>query len=338
MVMDLLHKQATVDSEALDRACRCDDSVWTNASHDYQDWSYTEPGGIPLAPGALLAEALHQKRLKAAWKPFPPQKLWTKERKAEQDVRDPCSVQKALSLTLTLCLGFALVFLHGSPPWPLRPGRSQFEELAWRRVSLEGEFEDDVSRFLAANDSDTRMADVLVEFAAALVGNASTNSTWRLNFGFVLLKGNVSYELPLTDDYSMLQQQLLDPNFTDGTDVPLPRRTAEALRLCNEEIDRRGFFPPLSTALLVLTAGVSEDVPGTIERAAELKVAQKAVIYAIALDDANSRTPSRRLELERMATDESKEGSRERGSLVTLKKHCIQSLGGSVEVKSHMKD
>ena len=39
------------------------------------------------------------------------------------------------------------------------------------------------------------------EFAAALVGNASaTNSTWRLNFGFVLLKGNVSYELLSHED------------------------------------------------------------------------------------------------------------------------------------------
>mmetsp|Transcript_76524 Transcript_76524/g.155318 ORF Transcript_76524/g.155318 Transcript_76524/m.155318 type:complete len:746 (+) Transcript_76524:54-2291(+) len=246
-----------------------------------------------------------------------------------------------ITSALTLCLGFALVFLLGSPrQWPPRPGRWQFEELAWQRLSLEGlkgpEFEDDVSRFLAANDSDAdtlRMADVLVvldftvsawqrqqqaEFAAALVGNASaTNSTWRLNFGFVLLKGNVSYELPLTDDYSMLQQQLLDPSFTTVPNLPpapvplrFARRTAEALRLCSEEIDRRGLFPPVSTALLVLTAGASDDaenVPGTIERAAELKVAQKAVIYAMALDEPGSRTPSRTLELEWMATDSSKE-------------------------------
>ena len=47
---------------------------------------------------------------------------------------------------------------------------------------------------------------------------------------------------------------------------------------------------------------------GTIERAAELKVAQKAVLYAIALDDPVSRTPSRNLELQNMATDQSKDG------------------------------
>ena len=46
---------------------------------------------------------------------------------------------------------------------------------------------------------------------------------------------------------------------------------------------------------------------GTIERAAELKVAQKAVIYAMALDEPGSRTPSRTLELEWMATDSSKD-------------------------------
>ena len=50
---------------------------------------------------------------------------------------------------------------------------------------------------------------------------------------------------------------------------------------------------------------------GTIERAAELKVAQKAVIYALALDDPTSRTPSRTLELERMASDSSKDPSSE---------------------------
>ena len=66
----------------------------------------------------------------------------------------------------------------------------------------------------------------------------------------------------------------LDPNFTSVPDLPQPpsglrlrfsRSTAEALRLCNEEIDRRALFPPVSTALLVLTAGVSEnlwDEPG----------------------------------------------------------------------------
>ena len=66
----------------------------------------------------------------------------------------------------------------------------------------------------------------------------------------------------------------LDPNFTTVPDTPttpsgmilrLQRNTAEALRLCGEEIDRRGLFPPLSTAVLLLTAGLSqngENAPG----------------------------------------------------------------------------
>lgn len=65
----------------------------------------------------------------------------------------PCGwLAMKITPALTLCLGFALVFLLGSPrQWPPRPGRWQFEELAWQRLSLEGlkgpEFEDDVSRW-----------------------------------------------------------------------------------------------------------------------------------------------------------------------------------------------
>ena len=49
------------------------------------------------------------------------------------------------------------------------------------------------------------------EFAAALVGNASaTNSSWRLNFGFVLLKGNVSYALLSKDGFGSHKKMIID--------------------------------------------------------------------------------------------------------------------------------
>ena len=72
--------------------------------------------------------------------------------------------------------------------------------------------------------------------------------------------------------WCFFHRQRLDPSFTTVPNLPpapvplrFARRTAEALRLCSEEIDRSGLFPPVSTALLVLTAGASDDaenVPG----------------------------------------------------------------------------
>eukprot|EP00438_Fugacium_kawagutii_P011384 Skav218991 [mRNA] locus=scaffold169:179428:183647:+ [translate_table: standard] len=97
------------------------------------------------------------------------------------------------------------------------------------------------------------------DFAADLIGNASANATLHLYFGVVLIQANVSYELPLSDDYAELQQQLRsESSFTFPATGP--RRTAAALQTCGDVILTRGHEPIGNTVLMVLTAGVSEDV------------------------------------------------------------------------------
>ena len=180
-----------------------------------------------------------------------------------------------------------------------------------------------VSRVLASNTSDLQ-ADVLLvldftvpplhrrqqqEFAAALVGNVSANVDWHLFFGVVVFHELVKYELPLSDDYASLRAQLLDPSFGASFGSQSLRSTDGALQLCSDVIQERDTEQPFSRSnvLVLLTAGVSKSVSGTLMTAAELKLEQGVTIYAIALDDLDGRIPTRISELSGLATDSLKE-------------------------------
>ncbi len=180
-----------------------------------------------------------------------------------------------------------------------------------------------VSRWLAANTSNLE-ADVLLvldftvpplhrrqqqEFAAALIGNVSAEQDWHLHFGVVVFHEMVKYELPLSDDYSWLRAQLLDPSFGASFGSQSLRSTDGALQLCSDVIKERDMIQSFSRSnvLVLLTAGVSKYVSGTLMKAAELKLEQGVTIYAIALDDLDGRVPTRISELSGLATDSLKE-------------------------------